>query len=317
MKRREFLKALTATAAAVASPHYFRGQGRPIPQTYSFKKADGCELKADVYGADVNVRKPVIVSIHGGALITGSREGFPGWLDPEGKYVIVSIDYRLAPTTKLPGIISDIQDACRWVHEQGPQLFHIDPEKLAVAGGSAGGYLSLMSGFCVTPRPRAVLALSGYGDLTASWITEPSPFYLKKPLVSKEEAYAAVGTACVCDPGLHSGRGLFYTYTRQKGIWPYAVSGHDPKTERKWFDPYCPVRNVSAQYPPTVLIHGTADSDVSYTESVNMDAELSRFKVEHEFLSVPGGPHVLGGFDPTEKARILGQGVDFLKKHLT
>jgi dipeptidyl aminopeptidase/acylaminoacyl peptidase len=48
-----------------------------------------------------------------------------------------------------------------------------------------------------------------------------------------------------------------------------------------------------------------------------MNEALSRFKVEHKFLSVPGGTHGLNGFDPAAKARILEQAVDFLKMHMS
>ena len=39
--------------------------------------------------------------------------------------MVVSIDYRLAPETKLPAIVEDVRDACRWVRERGPKLFRI------------------------------------------------------------------------------------------------------------------------------------------------------------------------------------------------
>jgi hypothetical protein len=65
-------------------------------------------------------------------------------------------------------------------------------------------------------------------------------------------------------------RGRFYLYCRQNGIWPQEVAAHNPVTENKWFDPYCPARNVTAKYPQTRLIHGTADTDVPYEESKNM-----------------------------------------------
>ena len=74
-------------------------------------------------------------------------------------FVIVSIDYRLAPETKLPAIIEDVQDAWRWLRQEGPKRFGIDPERMAAAGGSAGGYLTLMTGFCLKPRPRALVSL--------------------------------------------------------------------------------------------------------------------------------------------------------------
>ena len=245
----------------------------------------------------------------------GSRKNPPEWLNPQKDRVIVSIDYRLAPETKLPAIIEDIQAALRWVYQQGPQLLNLDTEKLIVAGGSAGGYLTLMAGFCATPRPKALLSLSGYGDITSAWYSQPSPFYLQQPRVSKEDALASVGTTCVSEPLDSAKRGKFYLYCRQNGIWPKEVAGHDPATEPQWFDPYCPVRNISPLYPPTVLIHGTADTDVPYDESAKMDEALSRFKVEHNFLTVPGGSHGLNGLDPVEKARIFEQAMEFAHAH--
>jgi acetyl esterase/lipase len=315
MNRQQFLKTLAATAVSIIASRASSGEPQTVPRTYIYKTAGGCEIKADVYNAGESKRKPVIIWIHGGALIMGSRKIPPGWLNPEGRYVVVSIDYRLAPETKLPAIIQDVQDAYRWVCEQGPKLFRADPERLVVAGGSAGGYLTLMCGFCVSPRPRALLSLWGYGDITSAWYSRPSPFYLRQALVSREEALQSVGTSCVSEPPEKNQRARFYLYCRQQGIWPKEVTGHDPDAEPKWFDRYCPVRNVSAKYPPTMLIHGTADTDVPFEESVKMAEKLSQFRVEHKFLRVSEGGHGLSGIDPATQAGVFEQAVDFLRGH--
>src|SRR5262249_14054720 len=154
------------------------GQWKNIPRTFTYKSVGGCEMKSDVYNSDLSHKKPVILWIHGGALIVGSRANPPEWLDPDGHFVVVSIDYQLAPETKLPSIVQDHQDAYRWVHQQGPEL-GIDLEKVVVAGLSAGGYSTLMTGFSTSPRPKALLSLSGYGDITAPWYSRPDPFYLR------------------------------------------------------------------------------------------------------------------------------------------
>jgi dipeptidyl aminopeptidase/acylaminoacyl peptidase len=200
------------------------------------------------------------------------------------------------------------------VREQGPELFRIDPERMTVAGMSAGGYLTLMTGFSVSPRPRALLSLSGYGDITSPWYSQPSPFYLRQPLISKEDAYRSVGTLCVSAPPDKDdeNRWRFYLYCRQQGIWPKQVAGHDPELEPNWFDPYCPVRNVSATYPPTVLIHGTADTDVPCEESVKMDEKLSQFKVGHKFLRVPGGSHCLESDAPAVRTKVFREAMHFV-----
>src|SRR5262249_58321917 len=117
-------------------------------KTYTNKTAGDTKIEADVYRPKDATVRPVLVWIHGGAMVMGSRGGVPrDLLDlcrSEG-YCLVSIDYRLAPEVKLPAIIEDVKDALRWVREQGPKLFAIDPKKIVVSGGSAGGYMALMT----------------------------------------------------------------------------------------------------------------------------------------------------------------------------
>jgi acetyl esterase/lipase len=138
------------------------------PRTYTYKKVPGLEIQADVYRPDDPVRRPIVVWIHGGALIMGSRRGIPERVRKMlvgAGYVVVSIDYRLAPESKLPAVIEDVEDAFRWIHQEGAIQFHGDAGKMAVMGGSAGGYLTLVTGYRVQPRPAALVSFWGYGDL--------------------------------------------------------------------------------------------------------------------------------------------------------
>src|SRR6516164_11072825 len=98
-------------------------QEAAIKKTYAYKTVGACNIEADVYRRGQDKNRPVIVWIHGGALIMGSR----GQMDREllrklleAGYVVVSIDYRLAPETKLPSILEDLEDACKWVRVKGP-----------------------------------------------------------------------------------------------------------------------------------------------------------------------------------------------------
>jgi acetyl esterase/lipase len=313
MTRREF--ALSAGGAIGLSAR--RAQAQTVEaQTFTYKTA-GCQIRADVYGASEGAAKPALMWIHGGALIMGNRKGsvrpFATNLMDQG-YVIVSIDYRLAPETKLPAIIEDVQDAWKWMHEQAGR-FGIDRSRIATGGASAGGYLTQMTGFCLNPRPRALVSYFGYGDIVGPWYSQPDEFYRKQPLVTKEQALATVGTAPLSDPPQGNQRGTFYLYCRQNGIWPVEVSGHDPKTEDKWFEAYCPIRNVTAKYPPTMLIHGTADTDVPYSLSKDMNTRLGKAGVVHDFITVEGAGHGLAGATPEEVSRIAARAVEFVKVH--
>jgi acetyl esterase/lipase len=281
----------------------------PAVKTYTFKTLDSQtnQLQADVHRPPGEAVRPVIIFIHGGALMMGGRAMTPkpgsllaALLD--AGYVVVSMDYRLAPQVKLPAILEDVRDACAWVRQRGPELFRIDPNELFVMGQSAGGYVTMMAGLRVQPRPRALVSFWGYGDIAGKWYSQPDTFYRQQPLVTKEEAEKSGGVK-------------LYLFCRQQGLWPKVLTGHDPEKEPRAFDPFCPVRNVTRDFPPTLLIHGTKDTDVPYELSVQMDKELAAKGVAHEFVTIPDGGHGFGKRDEDIAGRIYQQVVEFLKKH--
>ena len=288
-------------------------------ETHTYKDVEGYQIKADVFGASAGKNKPAVVWIHGGGLIFGSRTTpRPAFLTAllQAGVVVISIDHRLAPETKLADIVEDVRDAWRWALDRGPTLLGINPERLAMAGGSSGAYLTLMSGYWAQPRPRALAAFAGFGDITTPWEAEPSAHYLEKfPRISREEAVQRLGTA-LAEPGPEVDRGYFYVYCRQHGRWPIEVTGHDPLLEPRWFDTYCPIRNVTAQFPTTILIHGTADTDVPCEESQNMAARLEEANVECELVMLDGIDHGLSGASPDVVASVEGRAAAFLLAHL-
>jgi len=285
-----------------------------------YKTVPGCEICADVYRAAGTAPTPGVVWIHGGCLMYGSRESIhPAHLEAylASGWSVVSIDYRLAPETQLPAIIEDLQDALRWVRERGPSLYGMDPQRIAVIGHSAGGYLSLMSGCCVHPRPQAIVSFYGYGDIVADWYSKPDPFYCRQPAVTREQAYTAIGPTPISVPRGPRAESPIYLYCRQNGLWPNVVGGHDPALEPVFFAPYCPEQNVGPDYPPTLLLHGDQDTDVPYQQSVEMAAVLSRQGIENRLITIENGPH---GFDRNTGDPQVQAAFDavlaFLDKHL-
>lgn len=264
--------------------------------TVIYKDVGGCAIRADVYPVVRRDRAPVIVWIHGGALIGGGRGQMRGVLREllhDVGFAQVSIDYRLAPETKLAGILEDVRDAFRWVRGEAAR-YGMDGDRVGVLGASLGGYLTLMCGVMLEPKPKALVSYYGYGDIAGSWYAEPDPFYLQQPQVTREEALSVLSATALSEQPEGVDRFRFYLWCRQQGKWPYEVVGIDPHTDPKAFDGFCPVRNVTPGYPPTLLFHGSEDTDVPWQLSADMAAALAAAGVPYEFVSIPGGGH---GFD--------------------
>jgi acetyl esterase/lipase len=293
-------------------------------RTYTYKRVGTHEIRADVHCPDACVAAPVVLWLHGGGLIFGSRKDLGSfWSAHLERYlslgfVVVAIDYRLAPETKLDAIVEDVQDAYRWVHDAGPQLFGIDAGRIAFVGHSAGGYLTLTAGWMLRPRPAVLVSFYGYADVTRPWYTRPSLHYAREPAVPREAAAAAVGRAPISEPPAQNTRAQFYLHCRQLGLWPSEVTGRHPSREPEWFDRFCPIRNVDRDYPPTLLVHGDSDTDVPCDESIRMAEALASRKVPHELIVIPGGQHafdVLQRDDPAVVAA-LDRATVFLSEHL-
>jgi acetyl esterase/lipase len=267
-------------------------------ETHIFKTVDCNEIVADIYPT-TGRENPAVLFIHGGGLIMGSRKAIlPSQIETfnASGFHFVSINYRLAPETKLPGIISDIEDAWTWLQQEAFSL-GIDRNRIAVLGHSAGAYLALICGYKLDPRPVAIVSLAGYGDLTSEAFTTPSPHHVTThESVVERNARLTVGELTTSESGpndsmqYYLGRGLYYLFCRQQGIWLREVSGHDP-SDKDWFEEYEPIRNVSGEYPPTMLLHGEPDSEVLIGHSELLQQEFVRHGVQNEFIRHPEWGH--------------------------
>jgi acetyl esterase/lipase len=287
-------------------------------QTYVYKSVDGLDLRADLYRptASTSDPLPVVLWIHGGALVLGTRKDIlltrshelarfleRGW-------IVVSIDYRLAPETKAPEIWEDVRDAFAWVRNTGPHEFGADANRIAAVGPSSGGYLSLLAGARLTPSPQVVVSWFGYGDMTGDWYTTPDSSLGDTEVESAEAAWAAVGSRPVAELPAGHVRRRFYNYARRQGLRGRLIGGDD-------LEPYCPALLVTPEFPPTLLIHGDADAAVPVEQSMQMAEALRANGVEHEKLIVPGVGHSFDREATSPEAQLaIDRSIAFLAQHL-
>lgn len=281
-------------------------------RTFTYKRSGELSLKADLYSARSGTRNAAVVFIHGGGLMYGSRDiaGTQALAALRGAgFTIVSIDYRLAPESKLPEILEDISDAIAWVRANN-ELLKIDPTRVAVFGASAGAYLALLSGVLLQPKPSAIVSCWGYGDISGR--AHPEPGYRREQRVSREQALAAVGSTPIAEVPRNHKRQSFYIYCRQRGLWTAAVAGTGhPDTKR-----FSVLDQIDGDYPPTLLLHGTADEDVPLAESQRVVSRLAAAGVEHDLVIIPGASHGISNLSPPDRLKIYARAAGFLRKHL-
>jgi hypothetical protein len=113
-----------------------------------YANPDGQHLKLDLARAkDGDGPFPAVLCIHGGGFRAGSRQGYDALCLrlARGGYVAATIDYRLAPKYPFPAAVHDTKEAVRWLRANA-RKYRIDPERIGVTGGSAGGHLAQFLG---------------------------------------------------------------------------------------------------------------------------------------------------------------------------
>lgn len=105
--------------------------------------------------------------------------------------------------------------------------------------------------------------------MVSSWYADPSPHarHLKSTMTDEEMAAFEAGPPVANSRERKGSGGAYYSMTRRLGVWFLKVTGCDPVKERTRFIPYMAANNVTADYPPTLLIHGNVDTDVPYEQS--------------------------------------------------
>ena len=130
--------AALAVFGALASPRT-QVDAERVMRDVTYSTIDGINLKMDIYYPQTGSSPyPAVMYVHGGGWTSGSKDGGAGMRDIptllEHGYVVVSIDYRLAPQWKFPAQIEDVKCAVRYLRVHSNDL-GIDPDRIGAYGG--------------------------------------------------------------------------------------------------------------------------------------------------------------------------------------
>jgi len=234
---------------------------------------------------------PALIFVHGGGWGGGDKEHpteVQPILDPlyNGHIAWFTINYRTAPPYPYPGYVEDTEAAVQYVKKYAKQ-FNIDPNKVAIAGESAGGHIVDMVAVRATPdKPERHLAAV-------------VAFYAPNDLV--EDAFRRNQI----NPSVNGSFGFRSQVLNDQTV--------------KILQDASPIAFVTPNLPPFLLVHGTADTSVDYSSSPIWKDALDALGVPCELITIPLGVHVMGNWaklNPPNEA-YKQQVVDWLNKQFS
>ena len=161
--------------------------------------ADGQQLTMDYYAPKGPGPHPIAIIIHGGGYQRGdSKSGSEAYcadfLAPAG-FAVFSINYRLAPKYPYPFMVQDVEQAIRFLRKNA-RRWDAEPNRIALVGGSAGGFLSNMVGLLNLPGARVQAVVTVFAQ--SSFATVPlnaDVHALLDPLIQEKGEAAALREA--------------------------------------------------------------------------------------------------------------------------
>ena len=231
--------------------------------------ADSQQLTTDYYAPKGSGLHPIAIIIHGGGYIggdssNGSEAYCADFLAPAG-YAVFAINYRVAPKYPYPYMVEDTERAIRYLRYHAGE-WNADPNKIALVGGSAGGFLSNMVGLLNAP-----------GDPNA-----------KDPVDRESAKVQAVVTLFA--------QSSFARVPLNANVHALLDPLIKEKGEQEALREASPITYVTRDAPPFLQILGDHDEYIPFSEATNLQAALNKVGVKNELIRIPGGMHGTGGW---------------------
>ncbi|MDH3817027.1 MAG: alpha/beta hydrolase [Myxococcales bacterium] len=274
----------------VVLPFYKRRRGVEVTRDIVYRRVAGMILKLDVVApASRGTQRPAIIQIHGGSWVMGDKreQGWPlmSHLAANG-WVCFNLNYRLSPGATFPDHLVDLKAGLAWIRDHAEQ-WGIDPNFIAVTGGSAGGHLAaLMALTANDPEYQP-----GFEDADTS-LQAAVPIYGVYDFTSR------LGT-----------NRLPFWYRRLERQIMKAFREDEPDKFRR----ASPIERIHADAPPFCVIHGDRDTLAPVEEAryfANQLRETSRAPVVYAELG--GAQHAFDLFCSPRTSHMLGAVLRFL-----
>ncbi|QBN17444.1 alpha/beta hydrolase [Flavobacterium nackdongense] len=247
-----------------------------------YTKVMDWEGRADLYiSPKASKPIPVLINIHGGGWKSGTKEsqgGFNSFFN--AGFAVANMEYRLSGQATAPAAVEDTRCMLIYLIKNANTL-NIDPNKIVIMGGSAGGHLALMGGLLANDHRFDTNCL-GVENIKVAAIIDK------------------YGIADVWD----------WTYgPEHKSSSPKLWLG-DKANDDAFIKSVSPVSYVTKNSPPIFIVHGNADPIVPYQQSVDLYKKLQELGVKSQFITVEGGGH--GKFDKEKNNEINAAILQFI-----
>jgi acetyl esterase/lipase len=240
------------------------------------------QQKLDLYVPNEGKNLPLIICVHGGAFMMGSKHEIMGLKYTTEGYAVASVEYRFSQHAIFPAQIEDYKAAVRCLRANAAK-YRLDPDRFGAWGGSAGGHLVAMLGTAGDVKGFDVgenLNVSSRVQAVCDWFG-PTDF-------------------------LHLPAGSQRAGTPESRLIGGPIKDNPEKARRA-----SPISYVSKDAPPFLIVHGDADPAVPYHQSELLDAALRKAGVPVVFYTVKGGGH--GRFSDPKVPELVRE---FFAQHL-
>jgi len=279
-RARKTLTSLALLPLFLATPHA-NAAGKVI-KGIEFANVQGQSLKLDLYLPAKPEGSGLMIWIHGGGWRGGSREKcFINWL-PEHGYSVASISYRLSGVAKFPAQLHDCKGAVRWLRANASR-YGYDPNKIFVAGASAGGHLTALM---ATTSGHKLLEGRTSGNLDQS-----------------SSILAAIDYYGATDFILRSKTQPSRANKKGSVVYDLLGGGAHEKVAAAKLASAC--YHVSKDDRPLLIFHGTNDKTVLIDQSQAIEAKYKKAGLSIKFHAIRGAGHGGDVFYSGENAKRL------------